>query len=394
MKTLLRSFALILILLTTFGALHAQTDQELAEAAVKAVKLFEQRQFTEAIPHFELLLKKMPDHPELRFMYGFALLGKSKQIDDTTEAKKLSAQALEQFQKAKELGLKSPENDTLIAMLSGKPAPPTTDQPMYSANKDAEKLMIEGEGFFAQSNYDEAIKRFEKALQLDPKLYQAAVSGGDSFMSKGDFVNAEKWYQRAIAIDPNRETAYRYSATPLMKQKKFDEARDRYVEAYITEPYSDLSPRGISQWADATGATLRQPAINVPEISFDSTGKATLKTPITSGDPATAPWLAYVKTRETWKKEKFAKTHPKETTYRHSVQEEVEALRATIASAKELKATSAEFALLTKMDTDGVLEPFVLLAIADDDIASEHPEYLKNNRPKLRQYFVNYMISK
>ena len=79
--------------------------------------------------------------------------------------------------------------------------------------------MIEAESFFAQSKYDEAIKLFEKVLMLDPKVYQAAVSGGDSYVAKSDWENAEKWYQRAIAIDPTRETAYRYSATPFMTQK-------------------------------------------------------------------------------------------------------------------------------------------------------------------------------
>ncbi len=198
----------------------------------------------------------------------------------------------------------------------------------------------------------------------------------------------------AIAIDPNRETAYRYSGTPLMKQKKYDAARDRYIEAYITEPYSNMSPRGISQWADVTGAKLAQPAIQRPELTFDPTGKAAPKTPISTEDASAAPWRAYVTTRENWRKEKFAKTYPKETAYRHSVQEEVEALRAVIAAAKTQKSSSPEFALLTKMDAEGLLESYVLLARPDDDIAAEHAEYLKTNRPSLRQYFLNYVIQK
>ena len=209
-----------------------------------------------------------------------------------------------------------------------------------------------------------------------------------------DWANAEKWYQRAIAIDPNRETAYRYSATPLMKQKKYDAARDRYIEAYITEPYSGLSRRGIAQWADVTGATLQRPAIDAPELTFDAAGKATPKTPIKAADAAAAPWLAYITTRESWRKDKFAKAFPKETAYRHSVQEEVEALRAALAAAKVQKRLSDEFTLLTKLDTDGLLESYVLLSTPDEDIAGEHAEYLKANRPKLRQYFLNYVIQK
>jgi hypothetical protein len=37
---------------------------------------------------------------------------------------------------------------------------------------------------------------------------------------------------------------------------------------------------------------------------------------------------------------------------------------------------------------------YVLLAEPDEEIAQEHSEYLKNNRPKLRQYVVNYVIQR
>ena len=392
MKTILRVCACIVLGLAALGSLHAQTDRELADATIKALTFFQQQQFAEAIPHFEVILKALPDEPKPRFMYGWCLLAKSKQIGDGEEAKKLSARALEQFLKAKELGLKSAENDALIGILSGKSVAGT--EPAFSLNKEADRLMVEGENLFAQSNYSEAIKRFEKALALDPKIYQAAISGGDSYTAMSKWEEAEKWYQKAIAIDPARETAYRYSATPFMKQKKYDVARDRYVEAFITEPYSNMSPRGISQWADATGTKLGHPQVTKPEVTFNATGKATTATPINAEDPSARPWLAYVAVRENWKKEKFAKTYPKVSAYRHSMQEEVEALRAAIAAAKEQKSPNREFEVLAKIDAEGLLDAYVLLAHPDDDVASEHPEYLKNNRPKLRQYFVTYVIQK
>jgi len=41
-----------------------------------------------------------------------------------------------------------------------------------------------------------------------------------------------------------------------------------------------------------------------------------------------------------------------------------------------------------------VLEAFVLMAKADEGIADDHADYLKNNRPKLRQYVLSYVITK
>jgi len=307
----LRPILFALLLFVAGISLQAQTEGEVAQAAERAARLFEQQRFAEAVPDFEIVVKASPNEPKVRFIYGFCLLAKSKQVNNPAEAKQLSDKALEQFKEAKKLGMNDQTNETLIAMLSGTP-PPTSSEPTYSANPEAEKAMVAAENLFAQSKYDEAIKLFEKALSLDPKLYQAAVSGGDCFVAKGDWETAEKWYQRGIAIDPNRETAYRYSGTPFMKQKKFDQARERYIEAYIVEPYNSMSLRGINQWAQITSKSLSHPEVEIPELTFDAKGKAVPKSAIDPKDAAASPWLAYLSARESWKNEKFAKAFPQE----------------------------------------------------------------------------------
>lgn len=370
-------------------SVNAQTEEEVKEALAKGLSLVNQGKLAEAVPYMEILVKAQPDEPQIRFIYGATLLTKSKQVDNNDEAKQLSAKALEQFKMAKQLGLKDARNDAFINLLSGGT---TEETGHYSKNAEAEKIMNQAEGYFAQSNYDEALKSYQKALGIDPNIYEAALYCGDVYVTKQDWDNAEKWYQKAITINPNRETAYRYSATPLMKQKKYDQARDRYIEALITEPYSDLSPRGISQWAQITGATLKHPKVDIPEIKYDSSGKATTvmnENSLTEGSKA---WLAYSLSRENWHKEKFAKTFPNEKQYRHTLQEEVEAIRSTLKSAKEQNLNHPQFDILQKLDNEGLLEAFIIMAQADDGIAEDHEAYLKNNRPKLRQYVLNYVI--
>lgn len=395
MKTpsLTRLLAIFTVLIVTSFATHAQTNQELADATVKAIGFYKDGRCIEAIPYFEVVLKAIPDSDNAHFMYGKCLLFKSKQTKNTDEAKQLSAKALDEFNKAKQLGLKNPENDTLITLLSGK-ATVSDEGPTYSLNKEADKLMVDAENFFAQSNYDEAIKKYEKALALDPNIYQAALGLGDCYTQKSDWARAEIWYQRGIAIDPMRETAYRYSGTPLMQQNKTDEARERYIEAYITEPYNNMSRRGITQWAQVTGMKLGHPNVDIPVLNFDSAGKATPQKAINADDAAARPWLAYLLVRESWHKEKFAKTFPDEREYRHTLQEEAEALHAVALAAAEQKATGPSFDWLTKMDREGLLESYVLLARADEGISKDHPAYLKLNRPKLHQYVATYVIRK
>lgn len=381
---LLRKLIRIAAILMLFAAAGVgQTEAEVKEALIKGLPLIEQGRFGEAIPHLEVLVRAAPDDAEMRFVYGVALLTKSKQIDDNTLGKKLSADALEQFKAAKRLGMNDPRLDSFIQLLGGgAPAPP-------DGLSEAQKVMSQAEVQFAQSNFDEALVLYQKALALDPKLYDAALYSGDVYVKRQDWDNAEKWYQKAIAINPERETGYRYSATPLMRQKKYDLARDRYIEAFVAEPYSEFSPRGISQWAEVTGTKLGHPVVKFPT-------DADLAAP-----PPTAPvagaalaWNAYIATRAEWRKAKFAAAFPAEKAYRHSLKEEADAIRSALRIVAEKKIDDVQLQLLQKIETAGVLEAYVLMAIPDRGIAQDHRSYWRDNRPRLRQYVMTFVIQK
>ena len=175
--------------------------------------------------------------------------------------------------------------------------------------------MNQAEAFFAQGKVDDALKNYKTALDLDPKLYHAALFSGDVFMQKGDFAKAEIWYKKRLQLIPNRETAYRYSATPLMKQGKTQEARDRYIEAFITEPYNKFARAGLIQWGQATHTTLAHPKIDIPsDVTFDEKGDAKINLDASAllggKDDGSFAWIVYGTTRSTWHKEKFARTFP------------------------------------------------------------------------------------
>lgn len=391
LKTGLFCFLLCLILLAPASlSVRAQTEDELKEALVKGVTLFEQQRYVEAVPYLELLVKAMPEEAKLRFLYGFALVAKSKQISNLEESKQLSAKALEEFKAAKKLGMNEQSNENMINLLSGNTSAEASTK--YSQNAEANKMMSQAESYFTRSEYEKALEFYQKALALDPNIYEAALYAGDAYTHRQDWKNAEMSYQKAIAINPNRETAYRYSATPFMKQEKYDQARDRYIEALITEPYSRMSPRGISQWAQVTGAKLGHPKIDVPEFKYDPSGKPTTVMSENSLTEGSKAWVAYSLTRDSWNKEKFAKTFPNEKKYRHTLREETDALRSVLKMAKEQNLSNPQFDTLQKLDGEGLLESYVLMTQADEGIAQDHEEYLKTNRAKLRQYVLNYVI--
>lgn len=356
----------------------------------RASDLLKEQKFTEALPLLEKLAQDLPKDHQIHFYLGFALIGKSRTVTDATEKRDLVNRARDSFVRSKDLGNTDP---LVAAMISSLPID-GEEGTGASKNPEANALMQKAEAAFSTGKLDEAITNYQAALKLDPKLYHAALFTGDSYTQKGEFDTAETWYQKAIVIDPMIETAYRYSATPLMKQKKYALARDRYIESFITEPYNRFSRTGIGQWAQITGARLGHPDIGVPEITIGADGKtkSTVNVNPLVQDGSMA-WISYVATRETWKTKKFAEKNAGKP-YRHSLAEEAEALRSVVKMAKENKpkTLNAQIALLAKIDEEGLLEAYILLALPDEGIAQDHPEYLKQNRPKLRDYMIKYVI--
>lgn len=376
-------------------ATQAQTD-DVAEMRRRASELMKQTKYTEALPLLEKIAALQPSDGETQFYLGFALLGQAVNTKDNAARKALRVRGRNAFVKAKSLGFYEARLDALIQSLPED----GSDNAGFSADAKANELMEEGEGLFSQGKPDEALKKYQQALELDPKLYHAALFSGDIYLQKQDFAQAETWYQKAIAIDPNRETAYRYSATPLMRQGKSAVARDRYVEAFIVEPYNRFARAGLVQWGEATQTVLAHPKIDIPtDVKFDEKGDAKVTFDTSSplvGDDGSFAWVSYGLTRVSWHKAKFAEKFPDEKVYRHSLAEEADALRSVVSMAttdKRTKQLSPSLAKLKKLDDDGLLEAYILMALPDQGIAQDHPAFLKQNRDKLRRYVVEYVLT-
>jgi len=393
----LLSTLIVLVLISFSITTQAQTNENVIELRRQASELMKQTKYTEALPLLEKIATLQPEDGETQFFLGFALIGQATITKDAATRKALRVRARTSFVKAKSLGFYEPRLDALINDLPEDGSDPAD----YSSASKANELMKEGEAAFSQGKGDEALKKYQEALELDPKLYHAALFAGDIYLQKKDYAQAEIWYQKAIAIDPNIETAYRYSATPFMKQRKMDQARDRYIEAFITEPYNRYARAGLVQWAEATQTTIAHPNIDIPtNVSFDEKGDAKINLDASAllggKNDGSFAWISYGVARSSWRKEKFAKTFPTEKAYRHSLAEEVDALRQVLSTAtsdKTVKNLNPSLAKLKKLDEAGLLEAYILLARPDEGIAQDHPPYLKQNREKLRRYVMEYVVT-
>ena len=394
-KLLVTLLTLLFLSIAIASQIQAQTE-DTAELKRQVNGLMKESKYTEALPLLEKIAAAEPNDGQTQFFLAFALLGQAKNTKDDAARKALRVRAREAFVKAKAFNFDEPKLDALILSLPED----GSDSPDFTSNSKANQLMDEGEALFSQGKPDEALKKYQEALELDPKLYHAALFSGDIYLQKGDYANAETWYQKAITIDPNKETAYRYSATPFMKQRKTDQARDRYIEAFITEPYNRFARGGLIQWAQATQTSIAHPEIAIPtNVTFDEKGDAKINLDagalLGGKDDGSFAWISYGATRSIWRKEKFAKTFPNEKTYRHSLAEEADALRSVLSVAtadKKDKKLSPSLTRLKKLDEEGLLESYILLARPDEGIVQDHPAYLKENRDKLRRYVMQYVV--
>jgi tetratricopeptide (TPR) repeat protein len=393
-------FFVALLLGVPSARLFAQGVTNYEAEKQRALKLLENSKPTEALPILERLTESNPEDGQAMFYYGFAILAQAQTLTDTNARKQSRIRARAAMLKARESGYKSPLLDSILDSI---PADGGEEQ-KYSTNAEADRAMREGEAAFVKGNLDAALAAYQRALEHDPKLYEAALFAGDMYFKKGQGFKAAEWYERAIQIAPDRETAYRYSASPLMVAGKLEEARARYIEAIVAEPFNRLAWAGIARWAEAARVELGHPKIEVPtNVTTRKDAGTTIEldpNTLLGKDDGTAAWLGYGLTRMSWAKEKFAKEFPGEKQYRHTLREEAEALRAVVESVKaqtqdkKIKTLDASLARLVKLHDEGLLEAYILFARVDEGISQDYFEYRKTNRDKLRRYLSEYVTAK
>jgi tetratricopeptide (TPR) repeat protein len=390
---------IVLLLAVCFSSALAAQQQPDPER-VRAFKLYEDAQYTEALPAFEKLAAKYPEDRDVIMTYGFLVLGQTAYQKDAAGRKEARRRGRELLVKAQQLGA----NDQLLKSMLEAVPPDGGDDAKLSTKKEAEEAMREGEAAFAKKDFPKAIAMYQRALLLDPQLYEAALFTGDCYYATADQRKAGEWFARAAAINPDRETAYRYWGDALMKQGRITEAGDKFVEAYLAEPYSRMSRSAFLNWGERVKIELNHPRVEIPTtVSSQKEGEVTinldpnaLKKDDKSG--AGAAWITYGLIRGTWRSTEFAKQYPNEKQYRHSLKEEAAALRTALKVFSEDKTKKAQNAdpsltLLAKLDKEGLLESFILLALPDAGVAQDYPAYRRTNLEDLRRYVKQYVLT-
>lgn len=390
-----RFFLVFVLLLVVSASLTAQEKADTLDKAErrKAIALFNEGKRLEALPLLEELAQNHANDSEVLVDLAACLVKHSATLTDAEVAARERFRARDLLQKAWGLGNTNPLAENLRQLLEELPASGTVK---FSDNPAVEQAMNAGEAAFAQRDFDEALKAYAKALEIEPSNYTATLFTANTYDKKNDFAKAAEWYERAVRIDPNVETAYRYYADMLAKQGDMAKARTMLIHAAVAEPYNKIVWREIRAWA-----TINKTAFNIVYVGIPLPPKADSATDEKEPAGLSSAWRAYYAVKANWKKGgRFEKQFPQEAEYRHSLPEESEALTAAAKMMEELKTDTKTTklvadnpaALLLKLHEAGLIDPYVLFSLGDEGIAKDYVPYRARHREKLEAYMDKFVM--
>ncbi len=376
---------------------QAKQEDDPATAALRrrALDLYHQGKFVDAMPLLEKLATAHPNDFVVKEHWAYCILEYSRTLTDPAARKTARVHARTLAMEAQKSGDQSDLLQELVAI------PEDGSEMKFSARPDVDAALKAAEAERAKGNLDQAREGYLHVLELDPSNYDATVYVGDVYFSEHAYNQAGEWFGKAVQIDPNREMAYRFWGDALAMSGNNDGAREKYINAVLAQPYNRASWLALRQWADR----IQQPfngilLENKSSARTDGGNRGTLDDDsLEPGNLEASAWAAYGKTVQVWKQGKFLKEYPKQTAYRRSLKEEAEGLDAMVKvlardAASEKKAAKLDPTLLelVQIEREGLLEPFVLLNRADPDIAQDYPAYGAEHHDKLYHYMDEFVL--
>jgi tetratricopeptide (TPR) repeat protein len=356
------------------------------------MELFDSGKLVEAMPLLEQLSADHEQDATIKERWAASMFGYATTLSDPELRKRAKARARTIALQAQKLGNNSP----MVRLLLQIPA--DGSEPAFSDRKDLNDAMKAAEADFSRGDFDKAREGYLRSLLLAPDNYEATLFIGDTYFRQHVNGSAAEWFARASQIDPNRETAYRYWGDALGAIGRSTEARDKYIDAVIAEPYNQKSWGGLGQWAQRSKVTLNWLRMQDKGkfVSTAAGAKITLDPTFHTEDPMFKPWMVYYGRRLQWQQGKFKQEFPNETNYRHTLSEEVDSLRLMVLALKQPSVTNLDpsLATLIKIDQAGFIEPFALLNRADKDLAQDYIPYRTAHRDTIYRYFDEFVVPK
>jgi tetratricopeptide (TPR) repeat protein len=101
---------------------------------------------------------------------------------------------------------------------------------------EADEWFAKGNTAYEAKNYDEAIRCYKKATELDPDFASAYYNLGIIYAAKGMFDQAFSAYKKVLAVKPDYYAARNNLATAYIKLELFDEAITELKQVLASHP--------------------------------------------------------------------------------------------------------------------------------------------------------------
>lgn len=166
-----------------------------------------------------------------------------KMLGDALLAKKDENGALNAYRAALKFNPKIKgihKNYVTLVLKLGKPAEKfaALNGAINANEADASMYKTLGEIYESSKKYNDAIRMFEKASQLDPKNGEYLSALADCQMKAGKVNEAIVTYEQALVLNPKAVEEYKQLGDLYMKQKKVDDAMNAYKK-YLDKKSSD-----------------------------------------------------------------------------------------------------------------------------------------------------------
>ena len=250
------------------GEIPITTDSpEAREAFIAGRDLNERLRRTDAHDYFERAVTLDPDFAWAHLLAGFTGATNQQFFDSLARAVDLID------------GVSEGERLLILATQAGVDGEPRKQRDYltrlveaYPADKRAHNAL--GGFHFGRQEYEQAIVRYRRAIEIDPEYSAPYNQLGYAHRFLGDFEAAEEAFRRYIELIPDDPNPYDSYAELLMKTGRFEESIENYRRALEADENFIASYSGIAHnqsfldrgdEARRTLGTLRAKARNVGE---------------------------------------------------------------------------------------------------------------------------------
>jgi tetratricopeptide (TPR) repeat protein len=248
------------------------------------------------------------------------------------------------------------------------------DEPVDTAvKKEANKAFLEAEEQFFKKNYNEALKLYKKASELDTTFYKARLYIGDSYYANKEYAEAAKYFKEAIKVKPVLCEPRKYLTDAYLNMGEYDLAATECIKSLLM--YPDIGMFGKLETIEKQRGKkfdrywMPRPVFPDPFLEQEYKGKEKI-------------WKVYLQALKDIKpfcneKGIIIKSNSLST----SKYAEVYAWEKMMEAAKP-----EELSVARKMKAAGYLECYLLFSLYHYDLHQQFKDYVGNNRAQVEKY--------